>query len=152
MNEATEQLFNLDRKLKTGKYESQLEALSCFPNYIKTYQHNQFNALLRLIDYFCHAKNDLRWEVVQTFKALKIKEVEFQELVDRLGTVWDSNDSVGRAFVIEIYGILGCDCAEAIYRTQISLASEYFEERDAAVETAKKFVLKNQDNFRHFCN
>lgn len=147
---AYNELFEFDRKLRTGKYAQQLEALAALPLFMEHIQGFPLvisTAFLRFTDFFCSAPNELRCLILQALKACFHYagniDTHADEIIRRLGVVWESNDVMAKSMVVRFYGLLAegiVDRAEALYRVQQSLTSEYDEEVDAAIFAVSCFV------------
>lgn len=154
---AHDQLFELDKKLRTGRYTQQIEAISRLDSYLEGMQHVPLvlsTAWLRLADFFSSptTSNELRTHlVVVLFSSCSGKCTKeglgghAPEIIRRLGALWASNDVLARSLVLRFYGALApaiADKAEVLYRVQQSLLGEnqQEEEIDAALEAAHALI------------
>lgn len=154
--EAQKGLFILERKLRTGQYEAQLEALQDFPSFIRAMGEGgdpliKSNAYLRLADYFCSCgSNELRLAVLSSLTKCTEADpnrghcVHTGEIVKRLGNLWRSNDIMAKAMVIKFYGGLSVGVRhipDAIYRIAESMISMFADERESAIGVAHKILI-----------
>lgn len=154
---AHDQLFELDKRLRTGRYIQQIEAISNLASYLENMRHVPLvlgTAWLRLADFFSSSStsNELRAHLVAVLAATCFDDYargglggHVSEIVRRLGGLWTSNDVLARSLVLRFYGALAsavADKAEVLYRVQQSLLGkdQQEEEIDAALHTAHRLV------------
>lgn len=138
------EIFEIDRCLRTGKFDTQVATLKRLPPLIAALSSDPVNLgtlLLRLTDFFVSTNNELRTWVTRSLKSCGARPLSQdlpghgEEIVRRLGVVWDSNDVYARSLVVQIYGCLAAGiatCAGAIYRIRQSLLAPHEEEYEAA--------------------
>lgn len=150
MDETFDEVFDLDRCLRTGSHASQAAALKSLPERLSRIA-SSVSALttvhLRLIDYFCSTTNDMRLQLVQAIRAsqdyTQLIKATGGEMARRLGGIWDSNDVQGRVCVLYLVAALSpllVDQPTVIYRIRQSMISECEDEYEAAVQTCLMFV------------
>lgn len=154
---AHDQLFELDKKLRTGRYSQQVEAISSLDSYLGGMQHVPLvlsTAWLRLADFFSSptTSNELRTHLVAALYSSCSGRCtkgglggHASEIIRRLGALWASNDVLARSLVLRFYGALApavADKAEVLYRVHESLLgqNQQEEEMDAALEAAHALV------------
>lgn len=157
-----DEIFEIDRRLRTGKLESQLATLKQLPSLVLSLHSDPIGLgtlLVRLADFFLSARNELRVCVVRALKACvpHIQDLpgHGEEIVRRLGVLWDSNDVYARSLVVKVYGYLArglANCNGAIYRIHQSLLSPHEEEHEAAVLAALAFLKAKPQCLRQFAD
>lgn len=159
------EIFEIDRCLRTGKFDTQIATLKRLPTLITALSSDPVNLgtlLLRLTDFFLSTNNELRTWVARALKSSVARHRLSQdlpghgeEIVRRLGIVWDSNDVYSRSLVVQIYGCLAAGiatCAGAIYRIRQSLLASHEEEHEAAIMAALAFLHVRSSCLPHFAD
>lgn len=150
---AFDEIFEIERRLRTGRLEVQILALNQIPDLltrVKSLPLAVSTIFLRLADHFCTSSHEIRILVTRTVEMCMeytgMAQPHSEEIVRRLGIVWESNDVSGRALVVRFYGLLA-DClaekGEAVYRVQQSLLSIHEEEYEAAAIAALQLAQRN---------
>ena len=149
---AYDELFELDRRLRTGKYKSQIEAIVSIPLFFQKIQSDPVligTTYLRIVDYFCGSTNELRSHLLRSLfqgeihlYSKSLASTQAEEMVKRLGVVWESNDILAKSLVVRFYGLLSEGLASnnaaragVLYRIGESLSSIHDEEVDSALDT-----------------
>ncbi|PJF19433.1 hypothetical protein PSACC_00775 [Paramicrosporidium saccamoebae] len=140
-----DEIFEIERKLRTGTPDIQAVALASIPLLMSNCAPlSVSNLFFRLTSHFLTVRDPA---IVQTFRLCAPYSMHLglhaEEMVRRLGVVWDSNDVRARGMVLCIYGWLADGCtgvAEAVWRVQQSMGREGEEEYEAAVMAAQKMV------------
>lgn len=148
---AYDELFELDRRLRTGKYKVQIDTIVSIPLFFHKIQSDPVlisTTYLRIVDYFCGSTNELRYHLLHTLfqgemhlYSKFLTSTQTEEMVKRLGVVWESNDILAKSLVVRFYGLLteglasnSAARAGVLYRIGESLSSIHDEEIDAALE------------------
>jgi hypothetical protein len=146
MGDATfDEIFEIERKLRTGTPDVQAVALASIPLLMSQCAPLSVSSLFfRLTSHFLTVRDPA---IVQTFRLCAPYSMHLglnaEEMVRRLGVVWDSNDVRARGMVLCIYGWLADGCtrvAEAVWRVQQSMGRKDEEEYEAAVMAAQRMV------------
>lgn len=150
--EAHDELFEFERCFKAGQRE---EALQRFPTLLTRMGARSTLiglAFLRFTDLFIQSSNDWRRRLLLLLRQptcqnnIPYAEGQADEIVRRLGNLWESNDEMARVGVIRFYGLMSVVTAgrtEVIYRIRISLTSlsQSEEEVDIALWAATKLAM-----------
>lgn len=144
-----DEIFEIERKIRTGRPDAQLNALSSIPNCMATVSPLAVGTLyLRIVDFFVASQNETRLAIVNTIrqcqKYSKNIGAHSEEIVRRLGVIWESNDGRARVLVLRMFGYMANGLAtvpEAIYRVQQSLNSLMEDEYEAALMSSLEISL-----------
>jgi hypothetical protein len=106
-----EQLLLLDRKLKSSMFNNNIEALSSIAQLFVAFPSKQIitAALLKLAEYYSTTTNRIRVFLANIFHeiASNLHKLENQtDVINHLKVVLDSNDSIGRALTLRVFGSL----------------------------------------------
>lgn len=159
-DDALEQIFQIDRQLRTGKAETQLGTLQSLPLIFQRLSSSPVaidTIYLRLVDFFCSASNEMRLAVTQTMRVCRSYAERIdnnaEEMQRRLGVVWSSNDVLGRVLILKVIAYTApamAKLAEAVYRVAQSMRAEHEEEHEAAAFAALEIVKCEPRQVNHF--
>lgn len=159
-NDVLEQIFQIDRQLRTGKADTQLVTLQKLS---ETFERLSASPLavdsiyLRLVDFFCSSGNEMRICVIQALRTCQCHahriESNAEEMQRRLGMVWGSDDVLGRTLTLKFMAYTApamAKSAEAVYRVAQSMRAEHEDEHEAAALAALEIVKRDPAQVRHF--
>lgn len=106
-----ELLVELDQKYKSQLFSDQIEALECMSSLFISFPSPQIvtATFIRLAEYYSSGSNRIRVYLAKIFQrvACYVDKLEQRaDVVDRLKVVLDSNDTVGRALTLRVFGSL----------------------------------------------
>lgn len=150
---AFEDLFAIERGLRSTIKADQQKALDSIPGFLNTYHDEQEilqSTVLRLIDYFKSITSNDRRLALLAFLEKDPGFIHFAKLKNggeefgrRLVPLWEVNDTLAKVMMLRWFAILHSvlhDLPEILYRLHLSLASEHREELVQAIRVLKVFT------------
>lgn len=137
-----EQLFELERGLRSSIRIDQQKAFDFFPEHLKQYADYPDvleASMLRLLDFFKARSMERRMDIIRALEIHIDNDIlvfNGDEIIRRLAALWEINDSLLRSLVLRWFGLLRKAVGQSpdvYYRIGESLISPIREEYMAAI-------------------